>query len=364
MSNIEGFKANIEDYLHFSTEAGDKGTKIQDWQDYQRNVNATIQNLIKSCILWQPNMTLSADNVVRSPNMKPGTYARVTKAGTTAGAEPVWTAVGTTITDGTVTYVIYPQNLDFATDAEIADGTAKNKMVTPAQLKAVKDSVTGTSNTNFISRNNANTADIDKETVTRSTGIALSDSTTLDDIKAQYGNLMTFRNTLGVLGSLGDLIAQLLFTSNNGQVLTRASSNGGAWGAWKRLLNTDDKTALVNQLNSMNTNLNANINNVKSQAGVVAGNVSNANAWWVKLGGTIPLIIQGINGVSVAYQSTTTVSLPISFSVFGTGAGNKNALNIGQNHGDDTGVAWVSTTRACFYSDNNACTMHGLFIGY
>ena len=30
-----------------------------------------------------------------------------------------------------------------------------------------------------------------------------------------------------------------------------------------------------------------------SRAGVVAGNVSNANAWWVKLGGTIPLIIQG-----------------------------------------------------------------------
>ena len=30
-----------------------------------------------------------------------------------------------------------------------------------------------------------------------------------------------------------------------------------------------------------------------SGAGVVAGDVSNANAWWVKLGGTIPLIIQG-----------------------------------------------------------------------
>lgn len=29
-------------------------------------------------------------------------------------------------------------------------------------------------------------------------------------------------------------------------------------------------------------------------AGVVAGDVSNPNSWWVKLGGTIPLIIQGI----------------------------------------------------------------------
>ena len=47
-----------------------------------------------------------------------------------------------------------------------------------------------------------------------------------------------------------------------------------------------------------------------SGAGVVAGNVSNANAWWVKLGGTIPLIIQGryIDGGGGA-----NFSLPIAF---------------------------------------------------
>lgn len=45
-------------------------------------------------------------------------------------------------------------------------------------------------------------------------------------------------------------------------------------------------------------------------AGVVAGDVSNPNSWWVKLGGTIPLIIQGIAG------SLGTHSLPISYSRF------------------------------------------------
>ena len=44
-------------------------------------------------------------------------------------------------------------------------------------------------------------------------------------------------------------------------------------------------------------------------AGVVAGDVSNANAWWVKLGGTIPLIIQG--GFSSGY-----ITYPIAFSSF------------------------------------------------
>lgn len=47
-------------------------------------------------------------------------------------------------------------------------------------------------------------------------------------------------------------------------------------------------------------------------AGIVAGDVSNPNSWWVKLGGTIPLIIQGITNISgtVGYY---TQNFPISF---------------------------------------------------
>ena len=50
-----------------------------------------------------------------------------------------------------------------------------------------------------------------------------------------------------------------------------------------------------------------------SGAGVVAGNVSNANAWWVKLGGVIPLIIQG--GYNETYTNTRrTITYPVAFS--------------------------------------------------
>ena len=48
-----------------------------------------------------------------------------------------------------------------------------------------------------------------------------------------------------------------------------------------------------------------------SALGVVAGNVSNANAWWVKLGGTIPLIIQG--GYYRASDKTYKLNYPIKF---------------------------------------------------
>lgn len=45
--------------------------------------------------------------------------------------------------------------------------------------------------------------------------------------------------------------------------------------------------------------------------GVIAGDVSNANAWWVKLSGAVPLIIQGGNcGIN------STVYFPIAFPSF------------------------------------------------
>lgn len=50
-------------------------------------------------------------------------------------------------------------------------------------------------------------------------------------------------------------------------------------------------------------------------AGVVAGNVSNPKSWWVKLGGTIPLIIQGVTG-SVGDDTPATYTFPVSYSGF------------------------------------------------
>ena len=46
--------------------------------------------------------------------------------------------------------------------------------------------------------------------------------------------------------------------------------------------------------------------------GVIAGDVSNANAWWVKLSGMIPLIIQG--GKSARTNRYETVKFPIVFT--------------------------------------------------
>ena len=313
--SIEKFKSNIEDYLHFSTEAGDKGTKIQDWQEYQRNMNATVKNMIDADILWQPSKDLATNNVVRSPNMVAGTYARVTKAGTTAVDEPAWTGVGTTVTDGTVTYVIYPQIIDFATQAEVTAGTVKDKIVTPAMLGQ-------TLQVDLASTKRVNINEADKSVTPGITGIlpVAHGGTGLDhlpytpNVKGSKWDGTHFpaigSDGVAEVGSILDFHEK---SADDADYSLRLASSGG-----KLMVN--------------GTDIMSYINNVKSQAGIVAGNVSNANAWWVKLGGAVPLIIQGIY-----YNSQITYTFPIAFptNVLGASAtGNlrcrltKTAINI------------------------------------
>lgn len=294
--SIEKFKSNIEDYLHLSTEAGDKGTKIQDWQDYQRNMNATVKNIIDAYVLWQPNKDLAADNVVRSPNMVAGTYARVTKAGTTAVDEPAWTGVGTTVTDGTVTYVIYPQIIDFATQAEVTAGTVKDKIVTPAMLGQ-------TVQVDLASENAGTLNAADKAVVGGVTGIlpVAHGGTGLDhlpytpNVKGSKWDGTHFpaigSDGVAEVGSILDFHEK---SADDADYSLCLASSGG-----KLMVN--------------GTDIMSYINNVKSQAGIVAGDVSNANAWWVKLGGTIPLIIQG--GYKYVDERTDVyVPFPIAYS--------------------------------------------------
>ena len=289
--SIEKFKSNIEDYLHFSTEAGDKGTKIQDWQEYQRNMNATVKNMIDADILWQPSKDLATNNVVRSPNMVAGTYARVTKAGTTAVDEPAWTGVGTTVTDGTVTYVIYPQIIDFATQAEVTAGTVKDKIVTPAMLGQ-------TLQVDLASTKRVNINEADKSVTPGITGIlpVAHGGTGLDhlpytpNVKGSKWDGTHFpaigSDGVAEVGSILDFHEK---SADDADYSLRLASSGG-----KLMVN--------------GTDIMSYINNVKSQAGIVAGNVSNANAWWVKLGGAVPLIIQG------GHSSAGSFTYPIALS--------------------------------------------------
>ena len=88
-------------------------------------------------------------------------------------------------------------------------------------------------------------------------------------------------------------------------------------------------------------------------AGIVAGDVSDPNSWWVKLGGTIPLIIQGVSD-RFNYR---TITLPIAFPTAPL------AAFITDNEGAGArGLKYLSNSEAYLYGD--LVVGNCLFIGH
>lgn len=325
---------DVEQYLKW---AGNDGTTQQQYQEFVRNMYGTLSDVVK-ITMWQPNTSYPAGAVLISPDMPANTLARVLVEGTTGAAIPEWGGAGTTVTDGTVTWAMLYRTIDYATQEEVTVGTNTTKIVTPAMLgRTIK--------TDLASENAGTLNAADKTVVGGVTGILPAShggtgAASLDDVtvglaKSLKGNagLWDYLHRLGVnptlpttnaaLNALGvfmsyfyqeNIIAnqptqygqllnipadksreacQLWVEQNSGRLYHRGGNGSFVINdiPFKRFLDTDDLSAV----------------------GVVAGDVSNANAWWVKLGGTIPLIIQG-GKMDVAYDSSTQISYPISMS--------------------------------------------------
>lgn len=272
-----------------------KGTTEQQFQEYLKNQYAVMYSLV-SMALWQPGTNYIKEQVVLSPNMPANAIARVTTEGTSGDAEPVWGAVGSTISDGTAAYIMLPRTIDFATQAEVTAGTNTTKIVTPAMLGQ-------TIQVDLASEKRVNLNEADKSVTPGITGIlpVANGGTGLDHLPyTPNGNNSVWDGThFPAIGEDGVIeIGRMVdFHEKSGDTVDyslRLSSSGG-----KLLVN--------------GTDIMSYIANVQSQAGVVSGNVSNANAWWVKLGGAIPLIIQG--GYKYVDERTDVyVPFPVAYS--------------------------------------------------
>lgn len=314
-----------------------KGTTEQQFQEYLKNHYAVMYSIV-AMALWQPGTNYIVGQVVLSPNMPANAIARVTTAGTSGDAEPVWGAVGSTISDGTAAYIMLPRTIDFATQAEVTAGTVKDKIVTPAMLgqtvqvdlasekrvnineagKSVTPGITG-----ILPEAHGGTGTDSLANVTVGKAGTLDGNAGLWDYLHRLGVDPTLPTTNAALNALGVFMSY--FTQNKianqpgryGQLINIPATKDSAESTqiwieqptgkmlhrggngdspindtpFKRFLDTDDLSA----------------------AGVVAGNVSNASAWWVKLGGAIPLIIQGgYNYVGI--RTDINVPFPVAYS--------------------------------------------------
>ncbi len=348
-------KLQATDGIFDYPDSGDtsKGTTEQQYIEWTKNHHTVLESAIRVS-LWQPDTDYTVGMVVSSPNMEGNTVARVTTAGHSSAAEPAWPSVGNAISDGSVTWIIVPRTLDFATDSEIAAGTEAGKLVSPATLKNIMD-------TKLAPK--ANAADVDtllaqKLDVTGLTPNMLFDTLhkygnnykPSDVTNAGWGALGTFISfyTSKVLANQPSQYGQLINLSANGaseatqlwldQPSGRLAYRGGNGG----IVMNDTAFTYVARATDLQS------------LGVAAGNVSSASAWWVKLSGTIPLIIQG--GLSTAQK---TVTLPVACS-------NVLLTVVGSSIADlHEGVNTRDYTKTSFYLYlKYAYQCHWLAIGY
>ena len=342
-----------------------KGTTEQQYIEFEKNKHSVLSSLVTD-ELWQPSTAYTVGQVVKSPNMPANVVARAITAGTSAAGEPVWSSAGHTMADGSVVWAMLYRTIDYATQEEVTAGTNKTKIVTPAMLgrtiktdlasentgtlnasdKAVVGGVTGilpvahggtgTDSLANVTVGKAGTLDGDAglwdylhrlgvnptlpttNDALNALGVFMSYFSQKDKIAnqpTQYGQL------LNIPADKGAESAQLWIEHHTGKMFHRGGNSATAINdtPFTRFLDTDDLSA----------------------AGVVAGDVSNADAWWVKLGGVVPLIIQG--GYETGKSGSWAIAFPHALlGISGDYSGNSGKMDWGPSISGNT-TSWSAS---------------------
>nr|DAN03353.1 MAG TPA: hypothetical protein [Caudoviricetes sp.] len=318
-----------------------KGTTEQQYIEFEKNKHSVLSSLVTD-ELWQPSTAYTVGHVVKSPNMPANVVARAITAGTSAAGEPVWSSAGHTMADGSVVWAMLYRTIDYATQEDVTAGTNKTKIVTPAMLgRTIK--------TDLASENTGTLNAADKTVVGGVTGIlpvahggtgtdSLANVTvgkagTLDGDAGLWDYLhrkgTNFAPPTGnvALNALGMFISSYnkasIFKNQPGQYgqlvnIPQFRDNAESTQFWieqasGRLYYRRGNSSIVVNDTPFTRFLDT---SDLSSLGVVAGDVSNPDSWWVKIGGTIPIIIQGgIGGSGFTYPLALSKVLTVAFSL-------------------------------------------------
>lgn len=123
---IPKFIKGIAKYFTYASDSGETTPTTQaDLQELMKNNNTILECLVDG--LWQPEKEMQLNQIIRSPNMPANMVAKVTAAGTTGTIEPNWIeTVGTTVSDGNVTFTMFANIINSYTKTE-TDAKLKDK---------------------------------------------------------------------------------------------------------------------------------------------------------------------------------------------------------------------------------------------
>ena len=332
MAEIEKLQS-LQGMLDYpDAENPDKGTTEQQYQEFVRNHHKILSDLVATN-LWQPETKYTIGQIVTSPNMVANTVAKVIRAGTTSAGEPVWSGAGNTLADGTVTYSIVYRTIDYATQGEVTAGVNATKIVTPAMLGK-------TIITNLASDSTAKINDTGKAVSAGVKGILPvshggTGKNSLADITVGTANALAGNEALYnyLHRHNKTTIPKTNIELNNLGIFTRYFSGGGQIDnqptPWGQLINfpvsMDSSSEScqfwieqpTGKLFHRSGNRAIKINDIPFvkflDSDDISGNVSNPDAWWVKLNGKIPLIIQG--GKRLGDPKNSSFTYPVKMSV-------------------------------------------------
>ncbi len=315
MANVEKLQSTSGIFV-YPDSTGSSGTTEDQYMEWEKNHHNVLEHAVHVS-LWQPDTDYKVGEVVASPNMVANTVARASTAGHSSTAEPSWTKAGNSVADGTVTWLMMPRTLDFATDSELTAGTVANKIVSPKTLKTIMDTrlspklnladltpsllwdVLHSKGENFVPSDVTNAG-------WQKLGAFISyyTSKVLSNQPSTYGQLINICAT-----KTGNDPTQLWLEQSSGKIAYRGGNNS-------KVINDTAFTyvATAPELASVKSSLESSISSVNAKAGIIAGNVSNANSWWVKIGGTIPLIIQGGLTSYYGWVGSATLTFPVAFN--------------------------------------------------
>jgi hypothetical protein len=102
MSDIQKLLNITDGYLNYK--GSQNATTQSQMQQYLTNQNVVLRDVVTR--MWQPTTTYVAGDRIFSPNLGNGYIAEVTTGGTSGSTEPTWTSLGTSVSDGTVTWKV------------------------------------------------------------------------------------------------------------------------------------------------------------------------------------------------------------------------------------------------------------------
>ena len=143
---------DYKDYMSKSTSANP--TTWDDMYRFFGNQGEITAALVKS-LLYQPDTAYSIGAIVYSPNLPAGTIAKCTVAGTTGSTEPVWSAVGSTVNDGTVRWLVENSGGSNITVDATLDSISSNAIANKAVYAALNNKLDKNGTAMYASRDSA-----------------------------------------------------------------------------------------------------------------------------------------------------------------------------------------------------------------